>query len=127
MLVLVAAGFLCCWIPTWVFVLWFRFFPETSSRISELLVTFLFYLSVSINPIFTLSQMASSEGDFANCSVAAVKGQELCQRKLLRLLVTISSNERNKKQTFKSNEFVLDLKTGGKSYSLFFSNLVICE
>ena len=40
MLVLVAAGFLCCWIPMWVFVLWFRFFPETSSRISELLVTF---------------------------------------------------------------------------------------
>ena len=111
----------------WVFVLWFRFFPETSSRISELLVTFLFYLSVSINPIFTLSQMASSEGNFVNCSVAAVKGQELCQRKLLRFLVTISSNERNKKQTFKSNEFVLDLKTGGKSYSLFFSNLVICE
>ena len=115
----------------WVFVLWFRFFAETSSRISELLVTFLFYLSVSINPIFTLSQMASSEGNFANCSVAAVKGQELCQRKLLRLLVTISSNERNKKQTFKSNEFVLVkhplLKTGGKSYSFFFSNLVICE
>ena len=71
--------------------------------------------------------MASSAGSFANCSVAAVKGQELCQRKLLRLLTTISSNERNKKQTFKSNEFVLDLKTGGKSYSLFFSNLVICE
>ncbi|RMX45711.1 hypothetical protein pdam_00021185, partial [Pocillopora damicornis] len=51
MLVLVAAGFLCCWIPIWVFVLWFRFFPETNSRIVELLVTFLFYLSASINPI----------------------------------------------------------------------------
>ena len=35
----------------WVFVLWFRFSPETSSRIVELLVTFLFYLSASINPI----------------------------------------------------------------------------
>ena len=51
MLVLVAAGFLCCWIPIWVFVLWFLFFPETNSRIVELLVTFLFYLSASINPI----------------------------------------------------------------------------
>ena len=51
MLFLVATGFLCCWIPMWVFVLWFRFSPETSSRIVELLVTFLFYLSASINPI----------------------------------------------------------------------------
>ena len=51
MLVLVAAGFLCCWIPMWVFVLWFRFSPETSSGIAALLVTFLFYLSASINPI----------------------------------------------------------------------------
>ena len=68
--------------------------------------------------------MASSAGSFANCSVAAVKGQELCQRKLLRLLATISSNERNKKQTFKSSEFVLVrhplLKTGRKSYSILF-------
>ena len=60
MLVLVAAGFLCCWIPMWVFVLWFRFFPETSSRISEFLVTFLFYLSVSINPII----YAFTNGEF---------------------------------------------------------------
>ena len=60
MLVLVAAGFLCCWIPMWVFVLWFRFFPETSSRISELLVTFLFYLSASINPII----YAFTNGEF---------------------------------------------------------------
>ena len=68
--------------------------------------------------------MASSAGSFANCSVAAVKGQELCQRKLLRLLATISSNERNKKQTFESSEFVSVrhplLKTGRKSYSILF-------
>ena len=68
--------------------------------------------------------MVSSAGSFANCSVAAVKGQELCQRKLLRLLATISSNERNKEQTFKSSEFVLVkhplLKTGRKSYSILF-------
>ena len=66
----------------------------------------------------------SSAGSFANCSVAAVKGQELCQRKLLRLLATISSNERNKKQTFESSEFVSVrhplLKTGRKSYSILF-------
>ena len=68
--------------------------------------------------------MVSSAGSFANCSVAAVKGQELCQRKLLRLLATISSNERNKKQTFESNEFVSIrhplLKTGRKIYSILF-------
>ena len=40
MLPLVAAGFLCCWIPMWVFVLWFRFSPETSSRITVLLAVF---------------------------------------------------------------------------------------
>ena len=60
MLVLVAAGFLCCWIPISVFVLWFRFFPETNSRIVELLVTFLFYLSASINPII----YAFTNGEF---------------------------------------------------------------
>ena len=60
MLVLVAAGFLCCWIPIWVFVLWFRFSPETSSGIAALLVTFLFYLSASINPII----YAFTNGEF---------------------------------------------------------------
>ena len=51
MLLILGAGFLCCWIPMWALVLWFRFSPETSSRIAALLVTFLFYLSASINPI----------------------------------------------------------------------------
>ena len=51
MLLLVAAGFLCCWIPMWVFVLWFRFSPETSSRITVLLAAFFLYLSASVNPI----------------------------------------------------------------------------
>ena len=51
MLLLVAAGFLCCWIPMWVFVLWFRFSPETSSRITVLLAVFFLYLSASINLI----------------------------------------------------------------------------
>ena len=44
MLLLVAAGFLCCWIPMWVFVLWFRFSPETSSRITVLLAVFFSYI-----------------------------------------------------------------------------------
>ena len=60
MLLLVAAGFLCCWIPMWALVLWFRFSPETSSRIAALLVTFLFYLSASINPII----YAFTNGEF---------------------------------------------------------------
>ena len=55
-----AAGFLCCWIPTWALVFWFRFSPETSSRIAALLVTFLFYLSASINPII----YAFTNGEF---------------------------------------------------------------
>ena len=64
--------------------------------------------------------MASSAENFANYSVAAVKGQELRQRKRLCCLPKISSNERNRKQTFKSSEFMLVkhllFKTGRKSY-----------
>ena len=60
MLLLVAAGFLCCWIPMWVFVLWFRFSPETSSRITVLLAVFFLYLSASINLII----YAFTNGEF---------------------------------------------------------------
>ena len=54
----------------------------------------------------------------------------MCQRKLLCLLATISSNERNKKQTFECSEFVLVkhplLKTGRNSYLYnFLWNLVL--
>ena len=48
MLLLVAAGFLCCWIPMWALVLWFRFSPETSSRITAMLAIF-FVLSECCN------------------------------------------------------------------------------
>ena len=121
MLLLVAP--LCCWIcghlsSGFVFPL------RPAQELQHCLSLFYFIWVLQSILLFTLSQMASSEGNFANCSVAAVKGQELCQRKLLRLLVTISSNERNKKQTFKFNEFVLVkhplIKTGRKSYSFFF-------
>ena len=60
MLILVAAGFLCCWIPMWALFLWFSFSPETSSRITTLIVTFLFNLSASINPII----YAFTNGEF---------------------------------------------------------------
>ena len=60
MLLLVAAGFLCCWIPMWALVLWFRFSPETSSRITALLAMFFFYLSAVINPII----YAFTNGEF---------------------------------------------------------------
>ena len=60
MLILVAAGFLCCWIPMWALVLWFRFSPETSSRITATLAIFLFYLSAAINPII----YAFTNGEF---------------------------------------------------------------
>ena len=56
----VAAGFLFCWIPVWALGLWKRFSPETCPRIAELLVTFFFFLSASINPfIYTFTN-----GDF---------------------------------------------------------------
>ena len=60
MLLLVAAGLLCCWIPMWALVLWFRFSPETSSRITATLAIFLFYLSAAINPII----YAFTNGEF---------------------------------------------------------------
>ena len=60
MLLLVAAGFLCCWIPMWALALWFRFSPETSSRITAMLAMFFFYLSAAINPII----YAFTNGEF---------------------------------------------------------------
>ena len=47
----VAAGFLFCWIPHWVFAFWKRFSPDTSPRITELLVTILLFMSATINPV----------------------------------------------------------------------------
>ena len=60
MLLLMAAGFLCFWIPMWALVLWFRFSPETSSRITAMLAMFFFYLSAAINPII----YAFTNGEF---------------------------------------------------------------
>ncbi|XP_022777597.1 alpha-2Db adrenergic receptor-like [Stylophora pistillata] len=51
MLFYVAAGFLCCWIPMWAMVLWFRFSPETCPRTATLLTIFLFFFSTTVNPI----------------------------------------------------------------------------
>ena len=51
MLLFVGAGFLCCWMPMWAMVLWFRFSPETFPRIAILLLIFLLFLSASVNPI----------------------------------------------------------------------------
>ena len=38
-LLYVATGFLCCWIPMWAFILWKRFSPETCPRKAVNLVT----------------------------------------------------------------------------------------
>ena len=59
-LLFVAAGFLCCWIPMWALVLWFRFSPETSPRIVVMLSMFYFYLSASVNPFI----YAFTNGEF---------------------------------------------------------------
>ena len=58
-LLYVAAGFLCCWIPMWALTLWFRLSFETCPRIAALLATFLYYFSASINPfIYTFTNDA---------------------------------------------------------------------
>ena len=44
----------------WALVLWFRFSPETSSRITAMLVIFFSYLSAAINPII----YAFTNGEF---------------------------------------------------------------
>ncbi|XP_027044350.1 5-hydroxytryptamine receptor 1-like, partial [Pocillopora damicornis] len=59
-LLFVAAGFLCCWIPMWALVLWFRFSPETSPRIAAMLAMFCFFLSASVNPFI----YAFTNGEF---------------------------------------------------------------
>ena len=59
-LLFVAAGFLCCWIPMWALVLWFRFSPETSTRIATMLAMFCFFLSASVNPFI----YAFTNGEF---------------------------------------------------------------
>ena len=49
-LLYVATGFLCSWIPMWAFILWKRFSPETCPRKAVNLVTFFPFLSATINP-----------------------------------------------------------------------------
>ena len=49
-LLYVATGFLCCWIPMWAFIRWKRFSPETCPRKAANLVTFFLFLSATINP-----------------------------------------------------------------------------
>ena len=62
----VAAGFLCCWIPMWALTLWFRFSFETCARIAVLLATFLYYFS-------------AFRKQFQNLLVVTVKRQEICE------------------------------------------------
>ena len=58
-LLYVATGFLCCWIPMWALIPWFRFSFETCPRIAALLATFLYYFNASINPfIYTFTNGA---------------------------------------------------------------------
>lgn len=66
---------------------------------------FLYFEVLQLIPLFTISHMVSSEGNFANCPVAAVKKQELRQGKLLSLPATIARNGMNKNQTSKSCGF----------------------
>ena len=51
----VAAGYLFCWIPLWVFAFCKRSFPEKTPRVVELLVTLMLFLSASINPFIYIS------------------------------------------------------------------------
>ena len=65
-LLYVAAGLLCCWIPMWALTLWFRFSFETCARIAVLLATFLYYFR-------------AFRKQFQNLLVVTVKRQEICE------------------------------------------------
>ena len=74
----VAAGFLFCWIPLWVLIIWRRFFPETCPRIAELLVTFLLFMSASVNPFiytFTNGDFRTEFRKFLRCGKGARNAQ----------------------------------------------------
>ena len=84
-LLFVAAGFLCCWIPMWALVLWFRFSPKTSSRIAAMLSMFCFFLGASVNPFI----YAFTNGEFRRefrkllsscCRKAGIANNEVIER-----------------------------------------------
>ena len=70
-LLYVATGFLCCWIPMWAFILWKRFSPETCPRKAANLVTFFLFLSATINPFIYA---------FTNCGFQTEFRKLLCCR-----------------------------------------------
>ena len=70
-LLYVATGFLCSWIPMWAFILWKRFSPETCLRKAENLVTFFLFLSATINPFICA---------FTNCGFQTEFRKLLCCR-----------------------------------------------
>ena len=70
-LLYVATGFLCSWIPMWAFILWKRFSPETCLRKAENLVTFFLFLSATINPFIYA---------FTNCGFQTEFRKLLCCR-----------------------------------------------
>ena len=70
-LLYVATGFLCCWIPMWAFILWKRFSPETCPRKAVNLVTFFPFLSATINPFIYA---------FTNCGFQTEFRKLLCCR-----------------------------------------------
>ena len=70
-LLYVATGFLCCWIPMWAFILWKRFSPETCPRRAANLVTFFLFLSATINPFIYA---------FTNCGFQTEFRKLLCCR-----------------------------------------------
>ena len=60
----VAAGYLFCWIPLWVFAFCKRSFPEKTPRVVELLVTLMLFLSASINPFIYISTSQAFRREF---------------------------------------------------------------
>ena len=70
-LLYVASGFLCCWIPVWAFILWKRFSPETCPWKAANLVTFFLFLSATINPFIYA---------FTNCGFQTEFRKLLCCR-----------------------------------------------
>ncbi|XP_022794754.1 beta-1 adrenergic receptor-like [Stylophora pistillata] len=63
-LLYIAAGFLCSWIPLWIIIFWRRFSPDTCPRAVALTCTMLLFVSASINPFIYMFTNGEFQREF---------------------------------------------------------------